>query len=177
MDNGFQNINLVIPELLKDFEIIQNSATTTELTINAFAESFQKRLNLYSVIASQVNGDWLIFSSVFTSDKTLYENLTKYPPRPRKISSDLVLSRLVTDGQILISSLKSQKDYAPIFMETASNIWLPLKREMTVIGIIQLGSERIIETEKLNNTENAKSFRIPYEKLLDKISQVLEKEF
>src|SRR5262245_26746323 len=128
MDDDFSNIDTVMPELMNDFDDIERSVKSIEQVINSSAQCIQKRLGLYSVIVTRIDGDNEVFQSVFGSNKEYCDSLSEHPPRIHKVSTSPAVSRLVSNGQLMITTAVSQSDVSAFFMDQiASEIWLPIK--------------------------------------------------
>jgi putative methionine-R-sulfoxide reductase with GAF domain len=178
MDDDFSNIDTVMSDLMNDFDNIERSVKSIEEVLNSSAQYIQKRLGLYSVIVTRIEGDNEVFQSVFGSNKEYCDSLSNHPPRHHQVSTNGAVSRLVSNGQLMVTTAVSQSDVPVFFMDQmASDIWLPIKKKNIVIGIIKLGSRKTIQFDDQKRSDNVKAFVAQYEKLQERITEILENTF
>lgn len=177
-----EDIHRALPELLSDFESIQNACITPLEASRAIAKSFQERLDLYYSRVIKVEGDFAIFDTIFGSQKDAFrkdiEIYLAHLPNPIEIHTHPLFSKIVSEKALRLATSEAPEDttFSSLLLPaTASWVWFPIIKQDKVISIIELGSETIMELQKYwNDKEVIQASGLAFQTMQLKINHVLE---
>lgn len=182
MSGKFEDIHLVLPEIISDFESIQTSGLSSLQASRAMAKSFRERLEIYYSMVLKIEDDYAIFDAIFGSQAHKFRDEMEYfsthLPQPRKIQSHVFLSKVASTKTVLLVSLEAPEDptfSSALLPSTSSWMWLPIIKQDNVMYIIELGSESIMKfQEDLNDKKLSDARKEALETLQFKINRVIE---
>ncbi len=177
MNEDFQNIYQKLPELLREFVRIQNSTNTVRQALRGIAEILQREANLYEVHFETFEGGFRIHDSVFGNQEDVQVFLSHLPP-PKPLYNTETVQKIL-NGEIVISSNEQEANptyfYGTPFPLTASCIFLPIKRKGEILGVLSLGSTKIISPANYSEgSSESRTFRVSLENVLAKINQIAD---
>ena len=182
MSGNLEDIHLALPDLLSDFESIQNSNLTSLQASRAIAKCFRERLDLYYSIVTLIEGNLATFDTIYGSPKAELENdiqnYLAHVHQPKNIPDHVILSKVISDKALRLATLPTKEDptFSSALLPSASSwVWFPIIKQGKVISVIELGSETIMEHQNnWNDEEINKAFILVFETLQLKINRVLE---
>ncbi len=176
MSIKLDEFDLVLDSVLSDFPAIQNSGKSLEQKLRAVAESLQSHTGTCYVMIKVIENESIMFDSIFTQSKELYEVFMKKAPKKWELASYKSNALAVSSGKVVWYSLEEKPH--PFFMgailPAVSCVLIPIKKCDNVIGLIEIGSEEIIDPHKRNDPILFKQVVELFETLATKLSQTFE---
>lgn len=176
MSIKLDEFHLVLDSVLSDFSAIQRSGKPPEEKLRVFAESLQRHSDICYVMVKMIENESMIFDSVFTQSKERLEVFMEKAPKKWELASHKGNALVVSSGKVIWYSLEEKPH--PFFMgailPAVSWVLIPVKKSDNVIGIIEIGSEEIVDPQTRNDPLLFSQLVEPFEILATKISQTFE---